>query len=125
MGKQSKKAMKQSVINEVAKQYKDRYKDEIENYRKLLKETQEELKSLRQTNRELYNRNNELSEKCEKYEDWNRRLQEFLDMPAEEREQAIKEYKTNKTLDNAISNLFGTFFFPEQFNTLLSLYGHL
>lgn len=101
--------MKQSIINEVAKQYKDQYGKEMENLKRLVKEQGDEICQLRTDNRRLQNENDTLSNKVEQYEDWNRRLQEFLDLPEESRKEAIKQFKIQQDTNNRLHNLMKTF----------------
>ena len=103
------KQIKAQLINEVARSYKGEIK------RLTDKNTQ-----LSKSNWELINKNGvlnekiqELEEKLSQYEDWNRRLQEFMDMEPDEREKAIQAYKTQEAFNikiepyiNLMSKLF-------------------
>lgn len=42
-------------------------------------------------------------EKVAAFEDWNRRLMEFMDMPEEERGEAVKRYITDKKFEEVLS----------------------
>ena len=67
---------------------------------------------LHKKNDDLRIENLKLKEQLEKYEDWNRRLQEFMDMTPEEREKVIQDSKfrvaTNQRL-NKIMDMFQYF----------------
>lgn len=109
MAKKTTKQIKAQAINESAKQF--RYK--IENLESRLKAQVEINWSCIQRNNELQVENLKLKEQLEIYEDWNRRLQEFMDMEPDEREKAIQAYKTQEALNikiepyiNLMSKLF-------------------
>lgn len=97
MANQTRKAMKSQLINKLSKQYKQKYENTINSL-------QERLSQANKVNKELYNdwchsRNtiDELQDKVNKYEDWIRRLQEWCNLPEDERTKAIAEY--NKQFD--------------------------
>lgn len=46
----------------------------------------------------------EMQNKLNQYEDWNRRLQEFMDMSEEDRTAYVKNLKKTKELNDAISH---------------------
>ena len=108
MAKESKKQIKAQLINEVSAQY--RYKmARLENQIKYMENrlTQQHQETLEYRQRAL-----KAEEELEKYEDWNRRLQEFMDMTPEEREKVIQDSKlrvaTNQRL-NKIMDMFQYF----------------
>lgn len=94
MKKQSKKQIKAELINEVSASYRVR-----------IKVLEEKVKYLSE---ELYRNKTELYEfkqraltaedKLEQYADWNRRLQEFMDMNPDEREKAFKTLEMENKL---------------------------
>lgn len=95
------KQIKAQLINEISRSYKDKIRELVD------KNTQ-----LSKSNWELINKNGvlnkkvqELEEKVTQYEDWNRRLQEFMDMEPNEREKAIQAYKTQEALNIKIEPL--------------------
>lgn len=108
MAKESRKQIKAQAINECAKQFRSR----IENLEFRLKSQVEINLSCQQRCKELQAENLKLKEQLEKYEDWNRRLQEFMDMTPEEREKVIQDSKlrvaTNERL-NKIMDMFQYF----------------
>lgn len=103
------KQIKAQLINEVARSYKNRMKKLLDDKIQLSKLNWE----LENKNLVLNKKVQELEEKVTQYEDWNRRLQEFMDMEPDEREKAIQDYKTLEFLNatigpyaNFISKLF-------------------
>ena len=108
MAKESKKQIKAQAINECAKQFRSR----IENLEFRLKAQVEINSNLVKENVVLKEENLKLKEQLEKYEDWNRRLQEFMDITPEEREKVIQDFKlqvsTNERL-NKIMDMFQYF----------------
>ena len=104
--KQTKKEIEETLRNKLCKQYSAKMENYQERIDKLAKELYEERKKRLEVQRLV----DELKEKVEKYEDWNRRLQEFMDMNEEDRELAFAEMKTNKKLGelaDMCKNLFG------------------
>lgn len=108
MAKESRKQIKAQAINECAKQFRSR----IENLEFRLNAQVQMNLDLRKKNDDLLIENLKLKEQLEKYEDWNRRLQEFMDMTPEEREKVIQDSKlrvsTNERL-NKIMDMFQYF----------------
>ena len=60
-------------------------------------------------NEELVAENIKLKEQLEKYEDWNRRLQEFMDMDPDSREEVITQYRTSKELNDRFSSILNMY----------------
>lgn len=106
--KETKKQIKAQLINEINSKYSKRIKELEEN----LKRANNSWIRLIEKNALLQAENIKLKEELEKYEDWNCRLQEFMDMTPEEREKVIQDSKlritTNERL-NKIMNLFQYF----------------
>ena len=99
--KQTKKEIEATLRNKLAKQYSEK----MENYQERINRLAKELHDERAKRLEAQRQAEELKEKVEQYEDWNRRLQEFMDMSEEDRQNAIKETKFNVEL----SNIFQTY----------------
>ena len=102
---ETKKQIVARVTNEVSKRYSQKVKDLTENIRFLTTK-----------NSELYNNNvklrakySEALEKIQQYEDWINRLQEFCNLPDNERDNAIKLYlqekKNTETMNGMLSML--------------------
>lgn len=109
MATKTTKQIKAQAINECAKQFRSK----IENLKLRLIAQVEINRFYRQRNRELQAENLKLKEQLEMYEDWNRRLQEFMDIKPDEREKAIQAYKTQEALNvkiEPIINLTSKFF---------------
>lgn len=108
MAKESKKQIKAQLTNEISLRFKKRI-DVLETE---LKYVRSELKECDNQRRKAEHTVRELQDKVEKYEDWNRRLQEFMDMTPEEREKVIQDSKlrvaTNQRL-NKIMDMFQYF----------------
>lgn len=100
------KQIKAKLINEISRKYKNKIKQLTERNTQLSK-----------SNWELLNKNGilnekvqELEEKLSQYEDWNRRLQEFMDMEPDERDKVFKEYKIQKELNIKIKPILNTIY---------------
>jgi hypothetical protein len=107
--KETKKQIKAQLINEVSAQY--RYK--ITRLENQIKYMENRLAQQHQETLEYRQRALKAEEELEKYEDWNCRLQEFMDMTPEEREKIIQDSKlritTNERL-NKIMDMFRQYF---------------
>lgn len=105
MAKESKKQIKAQLINEVSAQY--RYKmARLENQ---IKYMENRLAQQHQETLEYRQRALKAEEQLEKYEDWNRRLQEFMDMDPDSREEVITQYRTSKELNDRFSNILNMY----------------
>ena len=108
MAKESKKQIKAQLTNEISLRFKKRI-DVLETE---LKYVRSELRECDNQRRKAEHTVRELQDKVEQYKDWNRRLQEFMDMTPEEREKAIQDSKlrvaTNERL-NKIMDMFQYF----------------
>ena len=106
--KETKKQIKAQLTNEISLRFKKRI-DALETE---LKYVRSELRECDNQRRKAERTVLELQDKVEKYEDWNRRLQEFMDMTPEEREKIIQDSKlrvsTNQRL-NKIMDMFQYF----------------
>lgn len=102
MPKLNKKQIEASLRNKLASQYKEKTEQlkaekatlEIK-YNKLWRESCE-----------IKRERDELKEKLAQYEDWNNRLQEFMDLSEEDRLAYVENLKKSKELNDAI-NRFG------------------
>lgn len=92
------KQIKAQLTNEVARSYKNRITRLFDDKIQLSKLNQELENKILVLNEKIQ----ELEEKVTQYEDWNRRLQEFMDMEPDEREKAIQAYKTQEVLNAKI-----------------------
>ena len=106
--KETKKQIKAQIINEISTKYSKKIKELEEDRRRAI----DSWSRLVEKNSILQAENIRLKDELEKYEDWNRRLQEFMDMTLEEREKIIQDSKlrvaTNERL-NKIMDMFQYF----------------
>lgn len=103
--KESKKQIKAQLTNEIAAKYKSR----IDNLESEIKRLTERGFKMQMWNETLVSENIKLKEKVEKYEDWNRRLQEFMDMNPEERDKVFKELETSAALHQKMGSFLTMF----------------
>ena len=105
MPKDSKKQIKAQAINECAKQYRERIKSlEIQICALRTKLSEVERQKV-EANRE----NIKLKDELEKYQDWNRRLQEFMDMEPDVREKALAEINLRNASNERLKRIFAIF----------------
>ena len=108
MKQETKKELKARLTNEIAARFKNKIKELEEEKRRAI----DSWSRLVEKNSILQAENIRLKDELEKYEDWNRRLQEFMDMTPEEREKVIQDSKfrvsTNQRL-NKIIDMFQYF----------------
>lgn len=110
MAKQiSTKQLRAQIINEVSKEYKNKYEDRITQLQELLHETNIKLRNCQSDLRPLKVENDDLSQKVHQYQDWIIRLQDFMDMPEEVRQVEIENHKKRLqgefTVDEKLSSL--------------------
>lgn len=103
--KESKKQIKAQAINECAKQFRSR----IENLEFRLNAQVQMNLDLHKKNDDLLIENLKLKDQLEKYEDWNRRLQEFMDMTPKEREKHFTELQTKNKLNEKMTSFMNMF----------------
>lgn len=108
---ENKKQIKAQLRNQISKEYKDRiYNVEQECHRTEQKylATRERMFAEQTLRIEAEEKVALLQEELDKYKDWVRRLQEFMDMDPETRENEIKKYKEQieleDTFEHAIAN---------------------
>ena len=101
MVKESRKQIKAQLTNEVSHRFKRRI-DILET----------ELRCVRNELRECDNQRRKaectvlkLKEQLEKYEDWNRRLQEFMDMEPDARDKAIANLKVRSEISQKMKGV--------------------
>ena len=113
---ENKKQIKAQLRNQISKEYKDRL-DHAEQEcmaarakyfaeQKLRVQAEEKVASLQ--------------EEVDMYKDWVRRLQEFMDMDPETRENEIKKYKEQRALNDACEFVANSNFF-KMFNQLAGM----
>lgn len=109
MSKQTKRQIIEQTRNKIAHIYASRI-EELENR---IKELSNKKFYLCIENEKLKQENEQYKEKIAQYEDWVYRLQEFMDMPDDLRNEKFNEYISKKNADGALNNLirnFGPYF---------------
>lgn len=100
MSKLNKKQIEASLRNKLASQYKEKT-EQLKNEKAVLEKRYNEMW---ERARKAEIERDELKDKVAQYEDWNRRLLEFMDMSEEDRTAYIENLKRTKELDDAISH---------------------
>lgn len=111
--KRTLKSVREECRKELSKQFKEQYGKRIEYLEKSLVDANETVKKYYKENVELTKKNYELESKLNQLEDWNTRLQEFVNMSDSEREDAIKTFKKdieNKKRFNDVMKLANPYF---------------
>ena len=110
--KETKKQIKAQVINEVRNQYDKKLKEKdeaIDLWRKKYLKSEEEWHEMSKSCRQLRDENETLKQKLSQYEEWVERMQEFCNLPEDERKQAFRTYldgiKSRKERDEAMKGL--------------------
>ena len=109
MSKQTKRQIVEQTRNKIAHTYTSRI-EELENR---IKELSKKKFDLYTENEKLKQENEQHKEKIAQYEDWVYRLQEFIDIPKELRNEKFNEYISKKNVDGDLNNLirkFGPYF---------------
>lgn len=97
----TRKQIVEQTRNEVVKQYTAKLQILMERINKLTKDYDIE----KQKRIECQERIDELQEKVNQYEDWIQRLQEFMEMPENQREEYIMHMKEQEDANKIISNM--------------------
>ena len=112
MPKLNKKQIENELRGKIAKQYTKRTMELEDEVKKLSEQLCEANQRVRKSEQEKL----EMQDKLNQLEDWNQRLQEFMDMSEEERTTYLEHLKRTKKLDDTIellgtySKMFGTWF---------------
>lgn len=113
MPKVNRKAVEANLRNKLAAQYREK----IETLKKEEATLAEKYKEMWERARQAETERDELKDKVAMYEDWNRRLQEFMDMNEDDR----KQYLTNLRNSNELDKLLEKFTFFGNLTDLFSL----
>lgn len=100
MPKLNKKQIENELRGKLAKQYAAKTAKLEEEINRLREANADYRKRAQQAEQEKL----EMKDKLQQYEDWNRRLQEFMDMSDEDRIAYVENLKRTKELDDAISS---------------------
>lgn len=103
------KSIREEVRKDIAKQYKERYESRITYLENELKRVNTELYNKRNLYFQIQNENDELKDKLAQYEDWITRLQEWCNLPDDERAEAINQYNIQKSTNMKLNELFHLF----------------
>lgn len=98
MTKPNRKQIEANLRNKIANQYRER----IEQLKEEKSALEIKYNKLWRESCEIECERDELKDKVAQYEDWNRRLQEFMDMSDEDRAAYIETLKRTKELNDAI-----------------------
>lgn len=113
---ETKKQIKAQLRNQISKEYKDRLDSAKQECMTARAKFITEQKMRVQAEDKVAS----LQEELDMYKDWVRRLQEFMDMDPETRENEIKKYKEQKVLDDTIDYVANSNFF-KMFNQLAGM----
>lgn len=105
MAKETRKQIVEQTRNEVARKYKQK----IAALEERLKRANECSYQFMEAYGDEQRRADELQEKVNQYEDWIRRLQEFMDMEPDAREKAFTEMKVKRELNKKLNGLIGLY----------------
>lgn len=105
--KETRKQIVEQTRNEVVKQYRDKMKRFQERINKLTKDYDIE----KQKRIECQERIDELQEKVNQYEDWIQRLQEFMEMPENQREEYIAHIKEQENANKIMPQIINLYNF--------------
>ena len=99
--KQSKKQIEANLRNKMATQYKTKTEN-----------LQKQIEALQKTNHDLMMRAHkaeqekmEMQDRLQQLEDWNTRLQEFMDMSEEDRQKYIENLRAQTELNDTLNSL--------------------
>lgn len=105
MAKETRRQIIEQTRNEVARQYKARITELEERLKRANDCSYQFMKAYGEEQR----RADELQEKVNQYEDWIRRLQEFMDMEPDAREKAFTEMKINREINEKLNGFMGIY----------------
>lgn len=104
MSKVNRKAVEANLRNKLAAQYKEKT-EALKNEKAILEKRYNEMW---ERARKAEIERDELKGKVAMYEDWNRRLQEFMDMSEDDRKQYVENLRKSNELDGLLKK-FGFF----------------
>ena len=116
--KETVKQIKARVINEVNTKYAKRIEDTENSLKEWRTKYFEEInrsEELSKKNKELREENDSLKAKIQQYDEWIERMQDFCNLPEEERRDAFETYFDNIKSENESK---------EVFSNIMSMYSH-
>lgn len=103
--KQTLKEVRAQLTNEISKRYREKYESEIESLRTAYNILSEQNAKLHKENKNLTEELEELEEKVGVYEDYIQRLQDFCNIPDEERDEEVKKYMVMKDISKELETI--------------------
>ena len=104
MTKVNRKAVEANLRNKLAAQYKEKT-EALKSEKAIL---EKRYKEMWERARKAEIERDELKDRVAMYEEWNRRLQEFMDMSEDDRKQYVENLRKSKELDGLLKK-FGFF----------------
>lgn len=105
------KAKKPNEIREeVRKQMAAKYKQDVESWKQTAHERWQKVAALQDELAEVKEENARLKEKLEAQKEWIERLMEFVNMPDEQRSEAVKDYIEKRQMSDQFRDLFSPYF---------------
>lgn len=105
MAKETRKQIVEQTRQEVVKQYKAK----IDNLQERLNTANEKSSDYWKRYVTERNRADGLQEKVNQYEDWIRRLQEYMDMPEDAREKALEQERAKFVVNSKLDSMLGVY----------------
>ena len=99
--KQTKKSIEANLRNKMASQYKAKTESLEERITKLTKENHDLMVRAHKAEQEKL----EMQDRLQQLEDWNTRLQEFMDMSEEDRKVYVENLRAKTELDETLNSL--------------------
>ena len=124
MGKLTTPQIREHERQKLEKSYKERISNlerSVEYWKDKSYEINSRITKFQSLNEKLVEENETLKEKVRQYEEWIDRLQEFCNMPEDERINAVEKFKTELETSEAIKNLFNSPFM-NYFSSLSSMF---
>ena len=105
------KAKKPNEIREeVRKQMAAKYKGDVEHWKSMYQTTMQDFGRKCNECYRLKEENDKLKEQVEAQKEWIERLMEFVNMPDDQRGDAVKKYLTDRKMSEDFEALFGPYF---------------
>ena len=87
-----------------------KYKAEVEQWKKLAKDRWDNYMDVTRRLSDMNDENAKLKEQVEAQKEWIERLMEFVNMPDEQRGEAVKKYIADRKMSEDFEALFGPYF---------------
>lgn len=106
----SKKLNAKAVREETRKQVAAKYKKDVEHWKKLAQDRWNNYIDATKRLADLHDENGKLKEQLAAQKEWIERLMEFIDMPDEQRHDAVKKYIQDRKMREDFKALFEPYF---------------